>query len=89
MGAWRDPDLHRRLLIPAEAREYVEKFPWAEHGFPDGKPYAFIATVNGHIRQYPTNCRTEQEWVSSALALLLDFALDQAMQEKMHTEYEI
>lgn len=85
MASWKTPDLHRRLLNPEDAREYVEKFPWKQHGFPEGKPYAFLA----HGQRYHTKLETDEDAVSCALALLLDFELDQAMQQKMFTEYEI
>jgi hypothetical protein len=83
--AWRNPNLHERVLDPRQAREYIEEFPWREHGFPEGKPYSFLS----HGVRYRTMDLTDNEAVACALAILLDFALDMAMQERMRVEFEI
>lgn len=84
MSAWKDPDLHRRLLKPDDARDYVEEFPWNAHGFPEGKPKSFVS--NG--KRYRTYFYDDNDAVSCALALLLDFEMDLAFQEKLREKFE-
>lgn len=85
MDSWKNPDLLRRVVEPNDAREYIKTFNWEAHGFPEGKPVAFLAFG----RHYYTDCKTDEDAVCVALALILDFETDAAMQERMFEEYLI
>lgn len=85
MASWKTPDLHKRLLDPEEARSFIEQFSWDAYGFPEGRPYCFESKG----RKYYTKHETDDEAVSCALALILDFETDQAMQEKMRIQFEM
>lgn len=85
MESWKTPDLLRRVLDPQDAREYIDNFHWEAHGFPEGKPVAFVA----FSRHYYTKTKTDEDAVCTALALILDFETDAAMQQRMFEEYLI
>lgn len=85
MASWKNPDLFVRLLNPQDAREYISKFEWKEHGFPEGRPAAFMS----RNERYYTHCNDDRSAIQCALALMSDFEIERAMNEKMYLEFEV
>jgi hypothetical protein len=79
------PDLHKRLVIPAEARLYIEKFDWIAHGFPSGRPRNFAIDNRTYKASGPM---TDAESIATALCLLIDFEVQIAFEQSMLERWE-
>ncbi len=77
------PDLHKRLLNPKQARDFIDKFDWG----PLAKPEWIVLSGNREV-PLDTTKLNDDDVVAAALSILIDVEIPMVLRTKKFERWD-